>query len=172
MFLVVSLATSQVACVGRSAVPVPDLVPLHPAEHRQVLHDGTTEGRLLHIKTKQYQREPSGNLAQNLTTEIWLGASPDGTFVTAVAKAWFPDGPVTMDMLGVYGRHTLPKWLEQSWNIAKTAEQAGAEFKGRGNLHGWESLVYEWSSGTEVQKLEIVEDAPLIARESPLELDQ
>ena len=86
----------------------------------------------------------------------------------------FPDGPETMETMtatyGVTKRWTA--WLIPAWETADFAERAGAEFKGRGNLHGWESLIYEWSTDTQVQRLEIVESAPLIARDSTFAIDQ
>ena len=172
LLLVVSLATSTAACASRSAVTVAELVPLDPAEHQRILREGMTEGRLLYIKAEQYQRAPSGNLPEKLIKETWLAAKPDGAVYSAVSTLHFPDGPETMDMTAVYGRLTLEEWLNQTWQIADLAQRAGAEFKGSGNLHGWESLIYEWSTDTEVQRLEIVEDAPLIARESTFAINQ
>jgi len=169
--LVVFLSPSTVACVGQSAVTAAELARLEPAEHQRVLRDGMTEGRLLYITAEQYQAVPPGNLPQRLVKEIWLGAKPDGTIDTALTTLNFPDGPETTDMTDVYGRLTLEDWLNLTWQIADLAQRSGAEFKGSGELHGWESLIYEWSTDTEVQRLEIVERAPLIARESTLELD-
>ena len=166
MALAVLCVAATIACFDQSAVTVSELISLSPEEHRRTLFDHMTEGRLLNVKSEQYQSVPSGNIPQRLTTETWLGADPHGTFVTAVTKASFPDGPTTMDMLGVHGRQTLSEWLDQAWQMAGWAERAGAEFKGHGALHGWDSLIYEWETGAGIQRLEIVADAPLIARDS------
>ncbi len=166
------LTTSRLACADPSAITVADLISLDAEEHQTILRDGIADGRLLWFKTEQYQSEPSGNLPGHFETEMWLGADPDGTITTAVSTLHFPDGPETMDMTTTYGHQKLTAWLSQAWETADFAERAGAEFKGRGNLHGWESLIYEWSTDTEVQRLEIVESAPLIARESTYDIDQ
>ena len=134
--------------------------------------DGVKEGRLLYVKGEQYHSVPSGNLPQLLVKETWLGTTSDGTVNIAVTTLHYPDGPETMDMMAAYGRQTFVDWLQQAWEMADFAERTGAEFKGRGNLHEWQSLIYEWSTDTQVQRLEIVENAPLIMRESAYAIDQ
>ena len=166
------LTTSLLACADPSAITVADLISLDAEEHQTILRDGIADGRLLWFKTEQYQSMPSGHLPQRFQHELWLGADPDGTITTAVSTLHFPDGPETMDMTATYGHQKLTAWLSQAWETADFAERAGAQFKGRGNLHGWESLIYEWSTDTQVQRLEIVESAPLIARESTYDVDQ
>ncbi len=131
-----------------------------------------TEGRLLYVKGEQFQSEPSGNLPQRLVKESWLGTTSDGTVNIAVTTLHYPDGPETMDMMAAYGRQTFVDWLRQAWEMADFAERAGAEFKGRGHLHGWDSLIYEWQKDSDIQRLEIVENAPLIMRESAYAIDQ
>lgn len=164
-------ASQAFACADQTPTTVADLISLDAAEHQRVLRDGMTEGRLLYVKTEQYQSEPSGSLPGHFETEMWLGADPDGTITTAVSTLHYPDGPVTMDMTATYGHMTLAAWVDQPWQTPEFAERSGAEFKGRGELHGWESLIYEWSTDTQVQRLEIVEDAPLITRESTFAID-
>ncbi len=172
LFPGILLAASLLACANPSPITVTDLISLDAEEHQTILRDGIANGRLLWVKTEQYQSAPSGHLPQRFQTEMWLGAKPDGTITTAVSTLHFPDGPETMDMTATYGHQTLTIWLNQAWETADFAERAGAQFKGRGNLHGWDSLIYEWSTDTEVQRLEIVESAPLIARESTYDIDQ
>ena len=48
----------------------------------------------------------------------------------------------------------------------------GAVYRGPGRLHGWDSLIYEWDHDTEIRRLEIVADAPLIIRESSYQVTQ
>ena len=172
MLLGLFFASQAFACADQTPITVADLISLDAAEHQRVLRDGMTEGRLLYVKRMQYQSEPSGKLPQELTTETWLGAKPDGTIDTAVTTLWFPDGPETMDMLPTYGRSTTDDWLGYAWKTADYAQRSGAEFKGRGQLHGWDSLIYEWERDSDVQRLEIVENAPLIMRESAYAIDQ
>ena len=79
---------------------------------------------------------------------------------------WLADGPDTFDNLVTYRRSTLSDWLGYSWQTADYAARSGAEFKGRGKLNGWDSLIYEWRRDADLQRLEIVENAPLMMRES------
>ena len=166
------LTTSLLACADPSAITVTDLISLDAEEHQTILRDGIADGRLLWFKTEQYQSVPSGHLPQRFQTEMWLGADPDGTITTAVSTLHYPDGPLTIDMTASYGHQTLAAWVDQPWQISEFAERSGAEFKGRGELHGWESLIYEWPTDTQVQRLEIVAAAPLITRESTFAVDQ
>ena len=161
-----------IACAGPAPTTVADLISLDAAEHQKALVDGMTAGRLLYVKTEQYQSEPSGSLPQRFVREIWLGANPDGTFDTAVTTLWLEDGPDTMDNLVVYRRSTLSEWLGYAWKTADYAERSGAEFRGRGKLNGWDSLIYEWRRDGDVQRLEIVENAPLMMRESAYAIDE
>lgn len=172
LLLGILLAASALFCAGPAPTTVADLVSLDAAAHQKVLVDGMTAGRLLYVKTEQYQSEPSGSLPQRFVREIWLGANPDGTFDTAVTTLWLEDGPDTIDNLVVYRRSTLSDWLGYAWKTADYAERSGAEFKGRGELHGWDSLIYEWRKDGDVQRLEIVEDAPLMMRESAYTIDE
>ena len=172
LLLIMLVAASSLACAEPSAITVADLISHDAEEHRRILRDGIAEGRLLWIKSEQYQSEPSGNLPGHFETEMWLGADPDGSITTAVSTLHYPDGPETMDMTATYGHMTLTAWLDWPWEIPEFAERAGAEFKGRGELRGWESLIYEWSTDTDVQRLEIVAAAPLIAHESTFAVDQ
>ena len=160
------------ACAGPTPTTVADLISLSASEHQRILRDGMIEGRLLYVKVEQFQSEPSGNLPQRFVTETWLGANPDGTFDTAVVTLWLEDGPDTMDTLVTYRRSTLSDWLGYAWKAADYAQRSGAEFKGRGKLHGWDSLIYEWRKESDIQRLEIVENAPLITRESDYAIDQ
>ena len=172
LLLGILLAASTLACAGPTPTTVADLISLDAAAHQKALVDGMTAGRLLYVKTEQYQSEPSGSLPQQFVTETWLGANPDGTFATAVTTLWLADGPDTIDNLVVYRRSTLSDWLGYAWKTADYAARAGAEFKGRGKLNGWDSLIYEWQRDADVQRLEIVENAPLIMRESAYTIDQ
>ena len=169
---VLLLAGAFLGCSNRSTTTVADLIPLSAAEHQRTLQESMANGRLLYVRTEQYKSEPSGDLPQNLATEIWLGTDADGTFHTAVTTLSFPDGPQTMDMLSVYGRQTLSEWLDQVWSTAAWAERSGAEHRGSGKIGQWDSEVYEWVTDSGVQRLEIVADAPLISRESDYTVDE
>ena len=172
LLLCVLLATFAIACAGPTPTTVADLISLDAAAHQKALVDGMTAGRLLYVKTEQYQSEPSGSLPQRFVREIWLGANPDGTFDTAVTTLWLEDGPDTVDNLVVYHRSTLSEWLGYSWQTADYAERSGAELTGSGKLNGWDSLIYEWRRDGDMQRLEIVENAPLMMRESAYAIDE
>ncbi|MCY4417668.1 MAG: hypothetical protein OXE87_15365 [Chloroflexi bacterium] len=172
LLLVMSVSASLLACAEPSAITVADLITRDPEEHQRILRDGIADGRLLWVKTEQNQSEPSGNLPGRFETEMWLGATADGTITTAVSTLHYPDGPETMDMTATYAHITLTAWLDQAWNLTAFAERAGAVYRGPGRLHGWDSLIYEWDHDTEIQRLEIVADAPLIARESSYQVTQ
>lgn len=170
---ILTVILAVAACAGNpQALTVSDLIKLEPEEHRRVLQEGMEQGQILYVKGEQHKSAPSGNLPQRLVKETWLGAGSDGTIGPATTTLHLPDGPETMETMAAYGATTVDDWLGQAWQLSDWAERAGAEFKGRGNLHGWESLIYEWSTDTQVQRLEIVEDAPLIARESALAIDR
>ena len=172
LLLVMLVAASLLACVEPSAITVADLITRDAEEHQRILRDGIADGRLLWVKTEQYQSEPSGNLPERLETEMWLGATADGAITTAVSTLHYPDGPETLNMPASYGRQILTAWLDQAWNLADFAERAGAVYRGPGRLYGWDSLIYEWDHDTEIRRLEIVADAPLIIRESSYQVTQ
>ena len=172
LLLSILFVASALACDGPTPTTVSDLISLDAAEHQKALLDGMTAGRLLYVKSEQFQSEPSGSLPQQFVTETWLGAKSDGTFATAVTTLWLEDGPDTIDTLVTYRRSTLSDWLGYAWKTAEYAERSGAEFKGRGKLRQWDSLIYEWARDSDVQRLEIVEDAPLIMRESAYTINQ
>ncbi len=172
LLLVMLVGASLLACAEPSAITVADLITHDADEHQRILRDGIADGRLLWVKTEQYQSEPSGNLPERFETEMWLGATADGTITTAVSTLHYPDGPETLDMPASYGRQILTAWLDQAWNLADFAERAGAVYRGPGRLHGWDSMIYEWDHDTEIQRLEIVADAPLIIRESSYQVTQ
>ena len=56
------VAASLLACAEPSAITVADLITRDAEEHQRILRDGIADGRLLWVKTEQYQSEPSGNL--------------------------------------------------------------------------------------------------------------
>ena len=164
--------TAAVGCSAEQAVTVAELIRLSPEEHQRVLLDGMLEGRLLYVKKEQFQSVASGGLPQQFVTETWFGVGQDGKFSSAVTTLWLEDGPDTTDMLLVYQGQSIEDWLTYSWQMADYAERSGAEYKGRGKLHQWDSQIYEWQTGPGVQRLEIVEKAPLIVRESEYAIDQ
>ena len=168
---IISIAVAF-GCSAKQPITVAELIPLSPEEHRRVLLDGMLEGRLLHVKQEQFQSVASGGLPQQFVTETWFGVGPDGKFTSAVSTLWLEGGPESTDMLLVYQGRSIEDWLTYAWQMADYAEQSGAEYKGRGNLHQWDSEIYEWQKDANVQRLEIVENAPLITRESEYAINQ
>ena len=164
--------TATLGCSAEQPVTVAELIPLSPEEHRRILLDGMLEGRLLYVKKEQFRSVASGGLPQQFVTETWFGVGPDGKFNSAVSTLWLEDGPETMDMLLVYQGQSIEDWLTYSWQMADYAERSGAEYKGGGKLNGWDSQIYEWQTGSGVQRLEIVKNAPLITRESQYAINQ
>ena len=164
--------TAAFGCSDERPVTVAELIDLSPEEHRRILFEGMMEGRLLYVKKEQFQSVASGGLPKQFVTETWFGVGPDGKFDSAVSTLWLEDGPETMDMLLVYQGQSIEDWLTYSGQMADYAERSGAEYKGRGKLHQWDSLTYEWQRDSNVQRLEIVENAPLIARESKYVVNQ
>ena len=170
---ILTVVLAVAACAdSQEARTVADLIKLEPEEHRRVLRAGMEQGRILYVKSEQYQSSPSGNLPQRLAKETWLGAGPDGNIGLATTTLHLPDGPETMETMAAYRATTVDDWLGQSWQMSQWAERSGAESKGTGELHGLTSLIYEWERDYEVQRLEIARDAPLIARESSWTRDQ
>ncbi len=163
---------ATLACSNQSTITVADLISYNAEVHQRILRDGIANGRLLWVKSEQYQSEPSGNLPERFETEIWLGGNPEGTVTTAVSTLHYPDGPETMDMTATYRHQTLTGWLDHAWNLAAFAERAGAEYRGPGKLQGWDSQIYEWNTESGVERLEIVTDAPMITRESSHAVNQ
>ena len=164
--------TATLGCSAEQPVTVAELIPLSPEEHRRILLDRMLEGRLLYVKKEQFRNVASGGLPRQFVTETWFGVGPDGKFNSAVSTLWLEDGPETMDMLLVYQGQSIEDWLTYSWQMADYAERSGAEYKGRGRLHHWGSRIYEWQTGSGVQRLEIVKNAPLITRESQYAINQ
>lgn len=169
--LPILLAASACADSQQPAT-VSDLIALEPEEHRKVLREGMEQGRILYMKSEQYHSSPSGTLPQRLVKETWLGTGPDGTVQSATTTLHLPDGPETMETLAAFRATTVDDWLGWSWQLSQWAERSGAESKGVGELHGFNSLIYEWDTGDSVQRLEIARDAPLISRESLWARDQ
>ena len=164
--------TATLGCSAEQPVTVAELIPLSPEEHQRILLDGMLEGRLLYVKKEQFRSVASGGLPQQFVTETWFSVGPDGKFNSAVSTLWLEDGPETMDMLLVYQGQSIEDWLPYSWQMADYAQRSGAEYKGGGKLNSWDSQIYEWQTGSGVQRLELVENAPLITRESSYEVDQ
>ncbi|MXZ91736.1 MAG: hypothetical protein F4W95_10950 [Chloroflexi bacterium] len=164
--------TAVFGCSDERAATVAELIDLSPEEHRRILFEEMLEGRLLYVKKEQFQSVASGGLPQQFVTETWFGVGPDGKFNSAVSTLWLEEEAETTDMLLVYQGQSIEDWLTYSWQMADYAERSGAEYKGRGKLHHWDSLIYEWQRDSNVQRLEIVENAPLIARESEYAINQ
>ena len=168
----VIIAVAALGCSTEQPTTVAELIDLSPEEHRSILLDGMLAGRLLYVKKEQFQSVASGGLPPQFVTETWFGVGSDGEFNSAVSTLWLEDGPETTDMLLVYRGQSIEDWLAYAWRTADYAERSGAEFKGRGKLHQWNSVIYEWQTDSGVQRLEIVESAPLIARESAYDVDE
>lgn len=166
-----AVVAASIGCGGEQPLTMAELTALGKAEHKRVLLEGIAEGRLLHSKHEQYQREPGGDLPQRFVSEIWQGVGSDGKVDRSVSRLWYEDGPETLDMGAGMGHHALAVLLEQVWNLPQYLEAAGFDLKGHGTLLGMESLIYESRSEARLERIEIVVDAPLIARDSTYEID-
>ncbi len=169
--LVLAAVVAGLGCRSDQPLTVADLTALGEEEHKRTLLEGIAEGRLLYVKSEQYQREPGGDLPQRFVSEIWQGVGPEGKVDRSVSRLWLEDGPETMDMGFGLGHHALAAWLEQVWNLPEFLENAGFELKGGGTLGGMESLIYESRSESLLERIEVATDAPLIAQHSTYEID-
>lgn len=169
--VLLAAAVTAIGCGGEQPSTLDELRALGKAEHKKVLLEGIAEGRLFYSKSEQYQREPGGDLPQRFVSEIWQGVGSDGKVDRSVSRLWYEDGPETLDMGAGMGHHALAAWLEQIWNLPQFLEGAGFELKGQGTLLGMESVIYELESESRLERIEIAEDAPLIARHSSYEID-
>ena len=61
----------------------------------------------------------------------------------------------------LYSKHEQYQ-REPGGDLPQHIEGAGFERKGRGTLHGMESLIYESRSDARLERIEIAEDAPLV----------
>jgi len=112
------------------------------------------------------------HLPQRFVSEIWQSVGPDGKVDRSVSRLWYEDGPETLDLgAGGMGYHAPVALLEQAWNLPEFLEAAGFDLKGHGTLCGMESVIYELESESRLERIEIAEDAPLIARHSSYEID-
>ncbi len=133
--------------------------------------------------------------------ETWLSAGANGSIEAAVATMRSLDGELlgytrlengglvfTDVATGMTFNINVDHWgsLESSvnevWNRPQALQDSGVEFKGRGRLNERESLIYEWTytsqggpdSGAQrsmLKRIELVEDAPLLFKESSYEVD-
>lgn len=169
--VLLAAVAAGIGCGGEQPLTMAELTTLGKAEHKRVLLEGITEGRLLYSKSEQYALEPGGDLPQRFVSEVWKSVGPDGKIDRSVSRLWLEDGPETLDMGAGMGHLALTEWLEQVWNLAQFLEAAGFELKGRGTLRGMESLIYESRSDAQLQRIEVAMDAPLIAQDSTYEVD-
>ena len=151
-------------------------------------------------KYKRSRLGPS-NYPDKVIDETWLQPGENGSIETGVGTMRSLDGELlgysslersvlvftdvatgmTFD-INVGHWDSLESWLNEVWNRPQTIQDPGVEFKGQGRLNQRESLIYEWSYTSQggpddgaqrsmLRRIELVEDAPLLYRESLYEID-
>ena len=148
-----------------------ELAAMGEAEHKKTLLEGIAAGRLLYFKNEQYQLRPQGRIPQRMLVETWQGLGPDGKMDRSVSVMWLEDGPETVNLGGGLGHQPMVEFLDQAWNLPTYLEVAGFELKGRGTLHGMESVIHVSESGSHLERVEMAVDAPLIAQHSSYDID-
>ena len=172
------------------------LVEGEPAlQGKDELIGGLTPGRILYIKYEEYIAEritPCGPPhPQTVIGEGWWEVRADGLF-NGVDVVRGPEGELLtyIESAGnesesvdvVTGQRAyypfiagstkgIAGWIESVWELPMSIEEDGYEFKGRSELNGRDSLVYEetlvdWNGEKSVRGMEFVEEKPILFRQS------
>ena len=131
---------------------------------KQDLIDGTSEGRLLYIKSEDYYLDRIGfsELPDTVILETWFGTDDEGLITTAVSTMSTVDGVVVQHsrLVGnrlvhtdvgtgrtfespVGGAESLANWLDGVWQRPATIPGRGFTDKGEGTYKELRSRIYE-----------------------------
>ena len=169
--------------------------PLSPADrNKQVLLDGLADGRILYFKIEDYQinRIIPGAIdpPDRVIIENWLQPETGSQGELNVAAVRDQDGGLLQYTQATDDKYTTTfvssgetmetniqwgspaEWTEEIWNVPRNlASHSGFELKGIGELHGRATLIYEASSDSRKTRWELVEDAPILWRNSTYRID-
>ena len=161
-----------------------------PAErNKQELLDGLAEGRILYYKTESYKTDriiPGiADPPEQLVVETWLQQGPGERDELSVATMRDMDGRLLQYLRVSEGKQTMTfpstgetmemsfdwysptEWVEETWIFPRyLGTNPGTELIGAGELNGRTSLIYEARSRSRRTRIELVEDAPLLRRDS------
>ena len=131
---------------------------------KQELIDGTSEGKLLYIKSEDYYLDRIGfsEVPDNVILETWMGVNDEGLITTMVSTMSTVDGivvqhgqldgtRVTITDVGtgrvfghnVSGLESLANWLDGVWQRPATIPGRGFTDKGEGTYKEMSSQIYE-----------------------------
>ena len=169
--------------------------PLSPADrNKQVLLDGLADGRILYFKIEDYRinRIIPGAIdpPDRVIIENWLQPETGAQGELNVAAVRDQDGGLLQYTQSTDDKYTTTfvssgetmetniqwgspaEWTEEIWNVPRNlASHSGFELKGIGELHGRATLIYEASSDSRKTRWELVEDAPILWRNSTYRID-
>ncbi len=184
---------------GGSAVTAAELSD-RAEQEKQALIDSVAEGRVLYIKFEDYDRDRIGlgpsDYPKAVIQESWTTVGLGGAFEETIGTTRSLDGELIghshlEDGVLVYSDLIADAYEEfevegywgsidtftASWGLPKFVDERGFRFVDRGELSGWDTLVYELARPAEspsnvrnglrrFSRLEFVEDRPILMRES------
>ena len=168
---------------------------LSPADrNEQVLLDGLADGRILYFKIEDYRINRiipgASQPPHRVIIEHWWQPATGEQEELTVVTVRDQDGELLQYTRAIDGRNTTTfvssgetmemnvqwrspaDWVEWMWNSPRyLASHADFELKGNGELNGRATLIYETASAWRKGRWELVEDAPLLRRNSTYRID-
>jgi len=162
--------------------------------NKRDLLDGLANGRILYFKNEDYRTDRvlpgTDHPPENVIIEYWLQSETTGHGELALATERTVDGRLLQysvakdDILTttvVSSRETLEtplawpshaEWIKMTWQWpGLMASDPDIEFTGTGQLQGRATLIYGTSSDSRRSRWELVEDAPLLRKDSIYRID-
>ena len=165
-------------------------------QNKQSLLDGIAAGQPLYYKVEKYQRDPigpagPGTYPNTTISENWFVPGEDGRITNVAGTLRNLQGELlgysqlvngvltytdigtgmTMDMAAHDYSVTLESVVEWFWALPQALQSRGYAVKEPGTLNQRESLIYERATDGRLIRVEVVEDAPILFKESHYEGD-
>ena len=174
-------------------------------QEKQALIDSVTEGQVLYIKFEDYGRDRIGlgpsDYPKSVIQESWTTVGLGGAFEKTIGTTRSLDGELIghshlEDGVLVYSDLIADAYEEfevggywgsidtftSAWGLPNFVDERGFRFVDRGELSGWDTLVYELARPAEstsnvpnglrrFNRLEFVEDRPILMRQSSYEVE-